>query len=70
MSHFFQLFGQNLIKTPKRGSLLEKLLNLAKWMIFRSFSGNLPLFHRCAERLMKTPKHGSFIEKLQVLEDR
>ena len=68
MSHFLQLFGQNLTKTPKHGSLLEKLLNLAKSMIF------FLLFHQMShfliffpENMIKTPKHGSLLEKCPVL---
>ena len=42
--YFLQLFAEKLTKTPKHGSLFEKLLVLAKSMIFRSFSRNEPLF--------------------------
>ena len=44
MSHFLQLFAENSTKTAKHDSLLEKLLVLAKSMIFRAFSRNEPLF--------------------------
>ena len=44
MSYFLQLFAEKLTKTPKHGCFLEKLQVLAKWMIFRSFSRNEPLF--------------------------
>ena len=62
--YFSQLFAEKLTKTPKHGSLFEKLLVLAKSMIFRAFSRNDSLF---AEKFSKTPKHGSFLEELQVL---
>ena len=67
MSHFLQLFSEKLTKTPKHGCFLEKLQVLAKWMIFRSFSRNEPLFATFCWKADQTPKHGSFLEKLQVL---
>ena len=42
--YFLQLFAEKLTKTPKHGSLFEKLLVLAKSMIFRAFSRNDSLF--------------------------
>ena len=62
--YFLQLFAEKLTKTPKHGSLFEKLLVLAKSMIFRAFSRNDSLF---AEKFTKTPKHGSLLEKLLAL---
>ena len=62
--YFLQLFAEKLTKTPKHGSLFEKLLVLAKSMIFRSFSRNDSLF---AQKFTKRPKHGSLLEKLLVL---
>ena len=44
MSHFLQLLAEKLMKTPKSSSLLERLLVLAKSMIFHAFSRNEPLF--------------------------
>ena len=62
--YFLQLFAEKLTKTPKHGSLFEKLLVLAKSMIFRAFSRNDSLF---AQKFTKRPKHGSLLEKLLVL---
>ena len=44
MSHFLQLLAEKLMKTPKSSSLLEKLLVLAKSIIFHAFSRNDRLF--------------------------
>ena len=44
MRHFSQLFAEKFVKTPKRGSLFEKLRVLAKSMILRVFSRNEALF--------------------------
>ena len=57
ISHFLQLFAEKLTKTPKHGSLLEKLLVLAKSMIFRAFSRNGSLF---AETSSIWPKVATF----------
>ena len=57
MSHFLQLFAEKLTKTPKHGSLLEKLLVLAKSMIFRAFSRNDSLF---AEKSSIWPRPATF----------
>ena len=42
MRHFLELFAEKFTKTPKHDSLLEKLQDLAKSMIFRCFSRNEP----------------------------
>ena len=52
------------MKASKHDSLLEKSQVLAKWMSFRAFSRNEPLF---AAKFIKTWKHDSLLEKLQVL---
>ena len=44
MSNFLQLLAEKLMKTPKSSSFLEKLLILAKSMIFCAFSRNERLF--------------------------
>ena len=64
--YFLQLFAEKLTKTPKHGSLFEKLLVLAKSMIFRAFSRNDSLF---AEKFTKRPKHGSLLEKFGQIDD-
>ena len=57
MSHFLQLYAEKLTKTPKHGSFLEKLLVLAKSMIFRAFSRNDSLF---AEKSSIWPRPATF----------
>ena len=65
ITHLLQPFAQTLTKTPKRGSLHEKLQVLAKSTIFHVFSRNvLPLL---AEKFVETPKHGGFFQNLDVL---
>ena len=44
MSKLLQLSAENLLKTPKNASFLEKLPVSAKPMIFQSFSRNDELF--------------------------
>ena len=44
MSEFLELVAQKLMKTPKHASLLEKVLLLAKSMIFHICSRNERLF--------------------------
>ena len=44
MSHFLQLFSENLVNTWKRDSFLEKLSVLATSIIFHTFSRNEPPF--------------------------
>ena len=44
MRHFPQGFDKKFLKTPKRGSLFEKLRVLARSMIFRVFSRNEAVF--------------------------
>ena len=62
--HLLQPLAQKLTKTPKRGSLHEKLQVLAKSTIFRAFLRNEALL---AKKFVETPKHDAFFEKLQVL---
>ena len=44
MTNFFQHLAEKLMKTPKSSSLLEKLLVLAKSIIFHAFSRDERLF--------------------------
>ena len=44
ISHCLELLAEKLIKTAKHASLSEKLLVLAKSMIFHAFSRNGRLF--------------------------
>ena len=44
MSDFLELVGQKLMKMPKHASLPQKVLLLAKSMIFHPFSRNERLF--------------------------
>ena len=44
MTKFLHVSAEKLTKRPKHGSLLEKLLVLAKSMIFRALSRNEPIF--------------------------
>ena len=67
MRHFSQGFRKNFHKTPKRGSLFEKLRVLTKSMIFvfpHEMRNFLQLFN---ENFMTTPKHGRLFEKLRVV---
>ena len=51
MSTFLQLLGKKLMKAPKHASFLEKLLVLAKSMIFHAFSRNEQLFATFGRKL-------------------
>ena len=44
ISKLLQVLAEKLMKTPKQASLLEKLVVLAKSMIFHAFSRNERLF--------------------------
>ena len=54
MSNFLQLLAENLMKTPKHASLLEKLLVFAKSMIFHAFLPNEQTFGRKVDENAET----------------
>ena len=67
MSHFLELFSEKLIKSSKRGSLLEKLNCFAKSMIYMLFDDMSHFLQLSSEKFVKTSKSDSLLNKLRVL---
>ena len=62
--YFLQLFAENLMKTLKYGSLVEKLLVLSKSTIFYGFWENQTRLATFCKSLDKNPKPWLFVRKV------